>query len=139
MIWSPNYIRPTREEKRRMDLIVELTCKACIQEPPGWPVGKSCIHHIVEGNRRLGHLYTIPLCAGHHQGRWTRAQRHFIDNNVIEMRAVALSDGSKLFVARYGTEREMWECTQLDLDLPVVWPESKIVARNIPEAPVTHE
>lgn len=130
MIWHPNYVRPTREEKRRMDLMVQLPCRACIQEPPGWPRARSCVQHIVEGNRRMGHLYTIPLCAGHHQGRWTRAQRHFMDSSVIEMRAVALSDGSKLFVARYGTERDMWEETQLELDLPVIWPESKIFKRE---------
>lgn len=132
MIWHPNYVRPTREEKRRMDLIVKMDCRACVKEPPGWPKARSCVQHIVEGNRRLGHLYTIPLCAGHHQGIWTRVQRHYIDSNVIEMRPVALSDGSKLFVARYGAERDLWEETQLELDLPVIWPESKILPRRLP-------
>jgi len=134
LIWHPNYVRPTREEKRRMSAILTLGCAACVQEPPGWPAARPSVHHIVEGNRRLGHLYTIPLCAGHHQGRWTRAQRHYMDSSVIEMRAIALSDGSKLFVLRYGTERELWEATQLMLDLPVIWPESKILPRRLPDA-----
>lgn len=132
MIWHRNYIPPTREEKRRIVEMLALGCAACKQEPPGWPAGRACVHHIVEGNRRLGHIYTIPLCAGHHQGIWTRAQRHYMQTSAIQMRAIALSDGSKLFVERYGTEREMWGDTQLALDLPVIWPESKILPRRLP-------
>lgn len=130
MIWHPGYIKATPEEKRRMSAILTLGCAACVQEPPGWPAARPDVHHIVEGNRRLGHLYTLPLCKGHHQGLWNRHQRHYMDSSVIEMRAVALSDGSKLFVERYGTERELWEASQLMLDLPVVWPESKILPRR---------
>lgn len=126
MIWHAGYIRATREEKRRIDAMLTLGCAACVQEPPGWPAARPCCQHIVEGNVRLGQLYTIPLCAGHHQGLWTRAQRHYRDASVLEERAVALSDGSKPFTERYGTQRELWTATQALLNLPAIWPESKI-------------
>jgi len=130
MIWHAGYIRATKEEKRRIAAMLTLGCAACVQEPPGWPAARPDVHHIVEGNRRLGHLYTIPLCKGHHQGLWSRYQRHYMDSSVIDMKAVALSDGKPLFVERYGTEKELWQATQLLLDLPVIWPESKIFKRQ---------
>jgi hypothetical protein len=130
MIWHAGYIRATKAEKRRIDAMLTLGCAACVQEPEGWPHARPCCQHILEGNVRMGHQYTIPLCAGHHQGIWTRAQRHYIDASAPEERAVALSDGSKPFTERYGTQREIWGATQIMLNLPDVWPESKIFKRD---------
>jgi hypothetical protein len=128
MIAHKGYIRPTRAESARITLMLEiLDCAACIVEMTiGWPKARPECHHIVEGNRRLGHWYTIPLCAGHHRGAWTTEQRKFLGQG-----PVALSDGRKLFVARYGTERNMWVWTQLQLNMPLTaWPTSKRVPRD---------
>ena len=130
MIAHKGYVRPTRAESARITLMLDiLPCAACIVEAvkiAGWPAARPECHHIVEGNKRLGHLYTIPLCPGHHRGAWNREQRQFIGKG-----PVALSDGRKLFVARYGTERGMWVWTQAQLGMPVTWPTSKRVPRRV--------
>lgn len=56
----------TKEDKRRFSLLPAVGCICCkaYRVHNEWVQ----IHHIVEGNRRLGHQYTIPLCFWHHEG-----------------------------------------------------------------------
>lgn len=130
MIWHRNQVRATKAEQERIHRMIQLGCAACAQEMlthDDWPLADPECQHIVEGSKRMGHWYTIPLCAGHHRGDWTRDQRTFI----LALRLggmstpVALSAGSKPFTARYGTQRELWGGTQIMLGLPDEWPESK--------------
>ncbi len=63
---KPGKQKPTKEEAEWMDRIVRLGCIVCWNEgrrgePPD-------VHHILSGGRRMGHLFTIPLCPGHHRG-----------------------------------------------------------------------
>jgi hypothetical protein len=54
----------TKAEKQRFQYITELGCIACRQ------LGLTRhaeVHHIVEGNKRLGHSFTIGLCPWHHR------------------------------------------------------------------------
>lgn len=57
---------PTAEQKRRWELIRKSGCLCCRMMNLGfrWPE----IHHIKSGNLRMGHDFTIGLCAWHHQG-----------------------------------------------------------------------
>lgn len=48
-----------------MSLVADFGCIACKQDGNETP---AAVHHIVQGNRRLGHLFTLPLCQEHHQG-----------------------------------------------------------------------
>lgn len=58
---------PTREESAWMASIVALGCIACLLD--GVPPRPTAVHHILRGGRRMGHLFTLPLCdPGHHQG-----------------------------------------------------------------------
>lgn len=130
MIWSRNQIRATKAERERITRMLSLGCCACAQEMlthDDWPLAEPECQHIVEGNKRLGPLYTIGLCAGHHRGDWAREQHYFI--LTLRQRGlsspVALCDGSKPFTARYGTQRELWGGTQIMLGLPDEWPQSK--------------
>lgn len=118
------YIRPTVEEQRRITAMMSLGCVACAHL--GIPNVKftEC-HHIVEGSKRLGHLYTIPLCIGHHQGVWTREQDELIEPKNL----VSLRNSRRRFIAVYPTERELWERVQERLRLPAIWPPSKILPR----------
>lgn len=115
---------PTKYEAERIEAMKRLGCVACAVL--GIPYADIEIHHILDGGRRMGHWFTIPLCAGHHQGRFTALQRDLID----EKQQVAISDGRKLFNAVYGTERQLWDRVQTRLKLPKVWPVSKIVPRG---------
>ena len=110
---------PTKAEKQRIERMMTLGCVCCAQFG-GW-LYPEC-HHVVEGNKRLGHWYTLPICKGHHRGAWTGLEHG---------PRVALSDGSKRFEATFGTERELWKKVQDKLGLPYVWPVSKILPRRV--------
>lgn len=104
---------------------MRLGCVACAHL--GLWVSAQELHHILYGNTRMGDLYTIPLCRGHHQGDWSESQKEAI---TIENR-VAISDGRKAFTRIYPTERELWEVVQKRLGLPTTWPVPKIVPRRV--------
>lgn len=67
MIWHKNAQRATSAELERMDRLRQMDCMACAirGDLPRKPVE---IHHLKLGNKRAGHLYTIPLCSDHHRG-----------------------------------------------------------------------
>jgi hypothetical protein len=96
-------------------------CTPC-DEPPE-------VHHIIEGNRRLGHLWTLPICAGHHKGDWTDRQRaHYAERGLLLPPHV--HGGSKTFARHYGSEKELYMRVQAWLGLPLTWPASKILPRR---------
>ncbi len=114
----------TKLESQRIARMMRLGCIAC-----AWidviHIAQEC-HHLLDGGRRMGHSYTIPLCMGHHRGIWSAEQRE-----VLGGLCVAISDSQKFFSAVYPTERLLWEMVQIRLKLPLLWPVSKIVPRNV--------
>lgn len=114
---------PTKYEAERIEAMLRLGCVACARL--GIPYIAEC-HHLLEGHRRLGHWFSLPLCPGHHRGVWTPEQKQCIKDD----ERVAISDGRKLFVKVYGTERFLWTLVQKRLKLPALWPVSKIVPRS---------
>jgi hypothetical protein len=119
MIWHANAKAATKAEKQRIERMMTLGCICCYQFG-GWRYPEC--HHIVEGNKRMGHWYSLPICSGHHRGAWTGLEHG---------PRIALSDGSKRFEAIFGTERELWKKVQDRLALPYVWPGSKILPRRV--------
>jgi len=116
--------KPTKYEAQRITAMMKLGCVCCAQlDIPNVSVD---IHHIIEGNRRLGHWYSLPLCPGHHRGVWSPEQVELIPPDL----RTAISDGSKCFAKHYGTERQLWLKVQRRLKLPTVWPSSKILPRG---------
>ena len=75
------------------------------------------IHHIVRGNKRLGHWYTLPLCHAHHQtkshGVWT-----------------SIANGRKAFAAVHGDELDVWLKVQHMLKLDDELPRTKVLPRR---------
>lgn len=66
-------IPPNAAERRWMDAVAKLGCIVCRRQGRGYV--PCAVHHIVEGGRRLGHMYTIGLCdPGHHQNSPDRAE-----------------------------------------------------------------
>lgn len=62
---KPGKGTPTKAEREWMDRITAYGCIACRLDWIGIVV--PCVHHILRGGRRMGHLFTLPLCPGHHQ------------------------------------------------------------------------
>lgn len=119
MIAHRNAVKPTKDERERITRMLLFGCICCAE----FSIYRHAeCHHIVEGNKRLGHWYTLPLCKGHHRGEWIMGENYGI--------RVALSDGSKRFAEAFGTERELWKRMQCKLLLPYVWPSSKILPRR---------
>lgn len=126
MIAHKNYRPPTKYEAERIERMLELGCPCCAWAKYFIREHIEC-HHIVEGAKRLGHWFTLSLCRGHHRGEWSDRQLAAISAKFL----VAISDGRKLFVAAFTSERALWEATQKTLGLPAVWRTSKILPRRV--------
>ena len=126
MIAHKNYRPPTKYESERIDRMMELPCPCCVLAKYFFRDHIEC-HHIVEGAKRLGHWFTLPLCRGHHRGEWSVRQRETMEPKFL----IAISDGRKLFVAAFAPERQLWEGVQKTLGLPAVWRASKILPRRV--------
>lgn len=89
---------PTKVEAEWMQSIAELGCIACRKDGYSSPAS---VHHIISGGRRMGHLFTLPLCFLHHQGDGRQVPSvHFT---------------KRTFVARYGSELELLAGLQCEL------------------------
>ena len=94
--------KPTKAEADWMARAAAHGCVACKQDGHHSPAS---VHHITSGFRRMGHLFTIPLCWSHHQG---------------DGRQVPSVHGSKrTFVARYGSELELLAALQVELGVSI--------------------
>jgi len=83
-------------------------------------------HHILDGGRRMGHRFTIPLCKGHHQGYFTPDQHLILKSEQL----VSIAHGRPLFIKVYGTERKLLEAIDFLLGFDTPWPSSKILPRR---------
>jgi hypothetical protein len=117
---SRNMPRETAEEKQRNDELRKLHCVLCTLSGD-FRTRPIEIHHIVRGNKRLGHWYTLQLCVGHHQGQWT--------DQVIR---VGIKSGRHAFKAAYGyDELALWQRLQVALMLDDSLPPTKILPRRV--------
>lgn len=75
-----------------MRRITDYGCVACrkhgIEDVP------ASVHHIIQGNRRMGHLFTLPLCYAHHQGGGLGG-------------IPSVHQAKQSFVKKYGSELEL--------------------------------
>lgn len=81
-----NYKAASKSDKAHLALIKSLACIVCRKNAP------SEAHHITSGGRRLGHLFTLPLCHEHHEG--TR---------------LSIGNTKKEFIKTFGAELELLE------------------------------
>jgi hypothetical protein len=105
---------PTKAEKAWMDAIVQLGCIVCRNQ--GYGYVPPAVHHIVSGSRRLGHMFTLPLCdPGHHQ------------NAPKGSGEVSRHPNKAQFEAKYGTEMELLAQCQKLLGVEVTQIERNVV------------
>jgi hypothetical protein len=98
---KPGKRAPTVEEKRWMDAIVEHGCIACVLD--GHSPRPTAVHHILRGGRRIGHLFTLPLCdPGHHQ-------------NGDSLGLVSRHPNKARFEAKYGKEMDLLAALKVKL------------------------
>lgn len=105
-----NAKRPTKAEAARMARLKAMPCVACVTEsiPQFEPTE---VHHLLSGNRRRGHMFTIPLCAWHHRGI-PGARSAFPDTPaLLRCFGPSLARSSKAFHAAFGTDDELLERT----------------------------
>lgn len=116
---------PTKAESDRMTRIVEYGCivsrlKWRIYSPPD-------VHHLLDGGRRMGHWYTIPLNPWFHRG---------ICESGMSQRDMARVYGPSMaldlpgFEFEFGGDRYLWEVIQRLHHWDRTWPESKIFRRT---------
>lgn len=86
-------VPPNAAERAWMDFVASFGCVVCWREHG---VKTPCaVHHIIEGGRRKGHMFTIGLCdPGHHQ------------NSPTDMK-ISRHPWRARFEAAYGTEEEL--------------------------------
>ncbi|MDB5814450.1 MAG: hypothetical protein JWN23_1567 [Rhodocyclales bacterium] len=93
---------PAVEEKRWMEAVVAYGCIVCRLQ---YGCFRECeVHHLLRGGIRMGHLFTIGLCApGHHR------------DALPGLGMVSRHPTKTSFERRYGTEMELLEQTQTAL------------------------
>lgn len=97
-------VAPTKAEREWMASITALGCIVCYLQGRGHV--PAAVHHIKQGNRRLGHLFTIGLCdPGHHQ------------NAPAGSGQISRHPDKARFEAEYGTEMQLLEETKRALGL----------------------
>jgi Recombination enhancement, RecA-dependent nuclease len=110
----------TAAEKARNNTLRQLHCILCTLSGD-FRKRPLEIHHIVRGNKRLGHWYTLQLCVGHHQGKWT--------DQAIR---VGIKSGRRAFREQYGyDELELWQRQQIALGLDDALPATKVLPRRL--------
>ena len=92
-----------KAEQARFDKMKEMgQCVACYQRGIHGR-GHIEIHHLLSGNKRIGHMATVSLCVWHHRG--------IADEGTAFMTKCALgpslAHGSKPFRAEFGTDAEL--------------------------------
>ena len=108
---------PTKAEQARMDAMKEMgQCVACYQIGIHGR-GHIEIHHLLSGNKRIGHMATVSLCVWHHRG--VLPDRIVLDDDSeVNYRYApaseipgwigpSLAHGSKPFRAKFGSDAEL--------------------------------
>lgn len=111
MIWHANAKPWTKAELARAERMAEeIGCIFCGLNGDMGPCAVR--HHIISGNKRMGHWYTLPLCEKHHTDCHNGTLNHAM-------------------------QIDRWLKVQHLLGLSDELPPSKLPKRNIPEAEVT--
>lgn len=104
--------KPTKAEAARMARLKGMWCIACFHTPhvtPGYRTPE--VHHLLSGNRRRGHMFTIPLCPWHHRGE----HYDYGPKDMEQVHGPSLARTSKKFREAFGSDDELLELTNKQL------------------------
>jgi hypothetical protein len=132
VIWHPNQPKPTASERKR---ILAMMRDGCIltkyrreRKLAVPPPGKIERHHVVRGNRRMGHRYMIPLHVYYHQ-KWIPFG--YTEDTARKAFGATIKDSIRVFRASHGVDDlELWVYLQGLLGMAADMPPSKIVPRR---------
>ncbi len=97
--------RATKAERERMARLKEMPCLCCrIQLCP--QPSPTEVHHLLSGNKRRGHLYSVPLCEWHHRGTDSSFSEKFVPAMTRNF-GPSLARSSKAFHAAFGSDDEL--------------------------------
>ena len=115
---------PAPDELRRWDKLRDYGCICCRQRLGVFEHAE--IHHLLLGGRRMGHRFTVGLCAWHHRGAAAALPGH-----TRALRGPSLMDGSKTFAITFGSNAELWAANDRAIrwDDGTAWPTSKALRR----------
>jgi hypothetical protein len=120
-------VTPTKAEAERIERMLALGC-IVTRLRYGTLATAEC-HHIVDGERRLGHWYTLPLTPYYHRGVLGAATNQ---RDMIETYGASLAHGTKAFFESHRkTELDLWRIVQRMLGLDDALPPSKILPRRV--------
>lgn len=90
----------TDADRKRFENFNVIGCIACRLE--GLYRVPIEVHHLLSGNRRRGHQFTIPLDKWHHRG-----ESFLTKKDATDAWGPSLAHGSKPFHERYGSDDEL--------------------------------
>ena len=97
--------KPTKAEAERMSKMKEQgICMACYQ------IGIKGnqyieIHHLLSGNKRIGHMATVSLCPWHHDAKFSIDAMTL--KNMVEVYGPSFHKHKRAFRSRYGSDAEL--------------------------------
>lgn len=109
--------RPTKDQVARFAAFQRIGCICCRLQ--GYANTDIEVHHLISGNRRMGHDHTIPLCPWHH--RAVPTFNHAIYSNHKQCRdslGPSLAEGSKPFRAHFGSDSHLLSIVNKMLETP---------------------
>lgn len=96
--------RPTKADQKRFEALLKAGCLACLQRVQLFRVPE--IHHLLSGNKRRGHRFSVPLCSYHHRnvpiGPMSLKEHR-------ELLGPSLAKESKAFREEFGSDDELLE------------------------------
>lgn len=105
----------TPDEKRHIYLSKHVVgCLPCLLN--GWCDQHADYHHVIDGNKRYGHLVGFPQCLWHHRGKVDWAHTLTLEET-LERMGPSFELHRKEFLKRYGTEMELVELNKYAIEL----------------------
>lgn len=102
--------KPTKAEAERMARLSAMPCVVCrLRLRPLIQPSPTEVHHLLSGNKRRGHLFTIPLCGWHHRG--IGSQPVTGGDMTCDLHGPSLALRSKKFHETYGSDNELLALT----------------------------
>lgn len=95
---------PTKAQAARFRKLKELGCVACRLDGTDRDSVEPDIHHMLSGNKRIGHMATVPLCKFHHVGE---AYDGVPESWFLENVGPSWHRHRRAFRARYGSDAEL--------------------------------
>lgn len=101
-----------KADRQRFEQLKQMPCIACDWMDAMFVCGRTEIHHLLSGGRRIGHQATVPMGAYHHR------KVPLGGSSIEDMRKVfgpSIADGSKAFHERFPSDAELLELTNQKL------------------------